>query len=110
MSLKIGTVGEKVNIIKSYELSDWHLTDLINRQGIIVETKMDNHTDNRGYWVRLLGSKFMGQQDWFIPYTSIKFINDKNKSKNCTSSQEDIEADVNVVIDETTGTAHAFVK
>lgn len=104
MSLRIGKEGEIVSIVKSYELEEMKLVNLIGEKGIITSSCMNNSKDNRGYWVRLLGANYMGDTEWFIPYTSINIANKKDVIS------EYKNGGVFVEMDEETGTAHVSVE
>ncbi|MGL5691103.1 MAG: hypothetical protein ACRDD8_09805 [Bacteroidales bacterium] len=66
-------VNAKIKIVRSTELLDCKLLDLVGRTGVITEQLTSVNRKNKGYIVKLLGGKYKGELEWFIPKSAVKF-------------------------------------
>lgn len=63
--------GNIITIIPSNALREMRLEGLCNRKAIVNETYNLPDGTVKGCWVSLIGSPFKGEQEWYIPYSSI---------------------------------------
>lgn len=61
--------GDKIIVLPSYALTEMRLEPLAGLTATIVEVN-EISGNIRGCWVNLLG-KYLGEQEWYIPYNSI---------------------------------------
>lgn len=59
-------VSDIVKIVRSCDLTESKLEELIGRDAIVTEVK------ENGSWVRLFGGAYEGEDEWFIPKISLK--------------------------------------
>ena len=64
------TIGSKITIIPSNELSEIKLNALLGEEGFIVEDLTDNDGTGDGYMV-LFPTPFKNEYLWFIPKESV---------------------------------------
>ena len=63
--------GQKIHIIPSVELTELRLGQLAGRLAIISEIKTSSNGLLKGCWVTLEGLPYDGEQEWYIPASSI---------------------------------------
>lgn len=61
--------GDKIIVLPSYALTEMRLESLAGLTATIVEVN-EISGNIRGCWVNLPG-KYLGEQEWYIPYNSI---------------------------------------
>lgn len=62
-------IGDTILILPSCALQYMHMEELAGIKAKVVE--VISHADQvRGCWVKLSG-KYLGEDEWFIPYSSI---------------------------------------
>jgi hypothetical protein len=64
--------GETIFIKETKELADIKLEKLANRKGVIEDTVTNWENKITGYWIKLDGNPFEGEQEWFVPANSIE--------------------------------------
>lgn len=67
-------LNDSVEIESSLELREWNLTGMIGMKGIVTEEDIDPKTKNKWVNVRLIGEKFEGEFDWYVPISALKII------------------------------------
>lgn len=65
-------INGRVQIRPSFELIELKLMPLSMRTGRIVEIETNGSGEETGAWVELDGESYLGEQEWFIPITSLK--------------------------------------
>lgn len=65
-------INARVQIRPSFELIELKLMPLSMRIGRIVEIETNASGEEIGAWVELDGESYLGEQEWFIPITSLK--------------------------------------
>lgn len=63
--------GQKIHIIPSVELTELKLDKLAGRLATISEINISSNGHVKGCWVMLEGSSYDGEQEWYIPFSSI---------------------------------------
>lgn len=63
--------GQKIHIIPSVELTELKLDELAGRIATISEIKTSSDDHIKGCWVILEGLPYDGEQEWYIPFSSI---------------------------------------
>jgi hypothetical protein len=63
--------GKLITIIPSVALLEMKLEHLAGRTATVIEVKHADNKSIRGCWVSLTGDPFRGDQEWYIPYSSI---------------------------------------
>jgi hypothetical protein len=63
--------GNLITIIPSIALTNMRLNDLVKKTAKIIEIKRSGNGTVLGCWVSLVGDLFQGEQEWYIPYSSI---------------------------------------
>lgn len=63
--------GKDVSILASKELKAMKLSGIAGRTGVIAEDLTDPLRKNRGYMIRLSGTPYLGEYEWFIPMSSV---------------------------------------
>jgi hypothetical protein len=62
--------GDKVTIIPSSEICEMRMCGLCSREGTVTGIVYCKE-GIKGCWVRLDGELFKGEQEWYIPFSSI---------------------------------------
>lgn len=63
--------GNIITIIPSIALNEMRLDKLAGRSAKVVEIRYDSSYNIKGCWVSLNGEPYEGEQEWYIPYSSI---------------------------------------
>lgn len=65
-------INKEVIIESSQALSEMKLDALVGASGIVVEELIESSRKNKGCFIRFIGFEYEGENEWFIPLTSIK--------------------------------------
>lgn len=63
--------GQRICITPSIALTELKLDKLAGRYAIINEIKTSANGNVKGCWVMLEGLPYEGEQEWYIPFSSI---------------------------------------
>ena len=64
--------GQRICIAPSIALTELKLDNLVGRYAVIInEVKTSSNDKVKGCWVALEGLPYEGEQEWYIPFSSI---------------------------------------
>ena len=71
LATKMLKKGDEISIVPSVQLFEMRLGALVNYKAKVCEVNYSSDGSIKGCWVDLIGVPFHGEQQWYIPYSSI---------------------------------------